>query len=126
GPFSDNFPMALDEPHHRIFVGTRSPARLLVLGTGGQPVADVACVGDADDLFLDPERDRVYVTGGEGFVDVFDVGEGGRYQRLARLVGADGAGHSLGVPGSRGLFVAAPRRGGREAAIHVYEAPAVN
>src|SRR5262249_42560233 len=33
-PFRANFPMALDEPHHRLFVGCRQPARLVVLETG--------------------------------------------------------------------------------------------
>jgi len=116
--------MALDEPHHRLFLGTRRPARLLVIGTAGQPVADVACVGDADDLFLDREHDRVYVTGGEGFVDVFDASEGGRFERVARLPSAEGARTSLWVPELRRLFVAAPRRGGHDAAIQVFEAPA--
>src|SRR5215207_1339193 len=30
---AENFPMALDETNHRLFVGTRSPAKLLVLDT---------------------------------------------------------------------------------------------
>jgi len=30
---TDNFPMALDEAHHRLFIGCRIPARLLVFDT---------------------------------------------------------------------------------------------
>jgi DNA-binding beta-propeller fold protein YncE len=122
--FLANYPMWLDEAHHRLFVGARKPARLVVLDTeSGHPVADVACVGDTDDLFYDSERARVYVIGGEGFVDVFDAKDSGRYQRQARIPVASGARTGLWVPELRRLFVAAPKRDGREAAIHVLEAP---
>src|SRR5207249_3483981 len=33
GQFRANFPMALDEAHHRLFVGTRNPAKLVVFDT---------------------------------------------------------------------------------------------
>src|SRR5215470_6363394 len=49
-----NYPMALDEAHHRLFIGCRQPARLLVLDTDtGKLVAQVECAGDADDVFFD-------------------------------------------------------------------------
>ena len=121
--FAKNYPMSLDERHHRLFVGVRAPARLLVLDTqSGQRVADVPCVGDTDDLFYDSERDRVYVIGGEGFVDVFDVRTQDHPVRLARLPTASGARTGLWSPELKLLFVAAPHRDGHEAAIHVYEA----
>jgi DNA-binding beta-propeller fold protein YncE len=121
--FAKNYPMSLDEGHHRLFVGVRAPVRLLVFDTqSGQRIADVACVGDTDDLFYDSERDRVYVIGGEGFVDVFDVSMRDRPVRVARLSTAPGARTGLWSPELKQLFVAAPRRDGHEAAIHVYEA----
>src|SRR5439155_13807479 len=47
-----NFPMALDETNHRLFVGCREPARLLVLDTTtGKAVSDAEISGDTDDLF---------------------------------------------------------------------------
>jgi len=49
-----NFPMALDEAHRHLFVGCRSPARLLVLDTeNGKTIAALKIVGDTDDLFYD-------------------------------------------------------------------------
>jgi DNA-binding beta-propeller fold protein YncE len=120
--FAKNYPMSLDERHHRLFVGVRAPARLLVLDTqSGQRLADAPCVGDTDDLFYDSERDRVYVIGGEGFVDVFDASANSPV-RISRVSTAPGARTGLWSPELKQLFVAAPRRGGREAAIHVYEA----
>jgi YVTN family beta-propeller protein len=122
--FAKNYPMSLDEDHHRLFVGVRAPARLLVFDTqSGQRVADVPCVGDTDDLFYDAERGRVYVIGGEGFVDVFDV-SGKSPVRVAHLSTAQGARTGLWSPELKQLFVAAPHRDGRDAAIHVYEAEA--
>jgi len=121
--FAKNYPMSLDEGHHRLFVGVRAPARLLVFDAqSGKQLSDVPCVGDTDDLFYDSERDRVYVIGGEGFVDVFDVSTGDRPVRLVRLSTAPGARTGLWSSELKQLYVAAPHRDGREAAIHVYEA----
>jgi DNA-binding beta-propeller fold protein YncE len=123
GGLAKNYPMSLDEAHHRLFVGTRQPARVLVLDTqSGRRLTDVPCVGDTDDLFYDAQRDRLYVIGGEGFVDVFDTREGAHYDRLAHLPTVAGARTGLWVPELGRLFVAAPHRD-REAAIHVFEAP---
>src|SRR5262249_34059935 len=49
---SQNYPMFLDERGHRLFVGVRQPAGLLVFDTAtGKRIAAVPCVGDTDDLF---------------------------------------------------------------------------
>jgi hypothetical protein len=119
-----NYPMSLDEPHHRLFVGTRQPARVLVLDTrSGHRLAEVPCVGDTDDLFHDAQRERLYVIGGEGFVDVLDTRDGAHYQQVAHLPTAAGARTGLWVPEWSQLLVAAPHRQ-REAAIHVFETAA--
>ncbi len=101
----------------------RKPARLVVVDTASHQVADVACVGETDDLFFDAARGRVYVIGGEGFVDVFDARAKGPYDRLARIPTAAGARTGLWVPEMSRLYVASPNRDGHEAAIHVLEAP---
>lgn len=60
--FQANFPMALDEANHRLFIGCRKPARLAVVDTTtGKITTDLAINGDADDLFWDAARKRVYV-----------------------------------------------------------------
>jgi WD40 repeat protein len=47
-----NFPMALDEADHRLFVGCRLPSRLVVLNTySGDVIAKTDISGDCDDLF---------------------------------------------------------------------------
>ena len=56
--------MAFDEADHRLFVVTRTPAQLVVLDSeSGSTIASVACVNDADDLYYDAGRKRIYVPG---------------------------------------------------------------
>jgi len=124
GSFSDNYPMSLDESGHRLFVGVRQPAQLLVFDTtSGKRVAAVPCVGDTDDLFYDARRQRVYVIGGQGYVDVFDAAASGKYDRLARIATRAGARTGLWSSDLDRLFVAWPARDGQPAAIHVLSAP---
>jgi YVTN family beta-propeller protein len=83
--FQANFPMALDESNHRLFVGCRSPARLVIFDTeGGRPVADLAISGDTDDLFYDAKRKRLYISCGEGFIDIVEQSSPDKYQRIGR------------------------------------------
>ena len=94
-----NYPMALDEANHRLFVGCRRPAKVLVYDTAsGKQTGAFDIVGDTDDLFYDAARKRLYVTGGEGFLDVFQD-EAGRFDRLAHIATAAGARTSLFVAG---------------------------
>jgi YVTN family beta-propeller protein len=120
GNLLNNYPMSLDENGHRLFVAVRQPARLLVFDTASsKQIASVACVGDSDDLFYDARRDRVYVIGGEGFVDTFDASPEGKYARIGRLATRSGARTGLWSPELDRLFVASPLRGGHQAEIHV-------
>ena len=75
-----NYPMALDEANHRLLIGRRTPARMLAVDTEtGKQMATVEIVGDTDDLFYDAARKRVYVIGGQGFVDVFEQKSADQY-----------------------------------------------
>ena len=70
--FESNFPMALDEADHRLFVATRVPPRLAVFDTNsGHLIATLPTVQDSDDLYYDAARNCVYVCGGEGYISVF-------------------------------------------------------
>jgi DNA-binding beta-propeller fold protein YncE len=122
--FANNYPMSLDDGGHRLFVGVRQPAQLLVFDTTtGKRIASVPCVGDTDDLYYDPRRDRVYVIGGEGFVDVFDAAAAGGYPRLAHIATRAGARTGLWSGELDQLYVAWPARDGRQAEIHVLGPP---
>jgi DNA-binding beta-propeller fold protein YncE len=117
-----NYPMALDEDDRRLFVICRSPARVLVYDTtSGKMTASFAAVGDADDAFFDAGRKRLYVIGGQGFVDVFQRQDADHYASIAHVPTAPGARTGLFVPDSQRLFVAVPHRGQQGAAILMFE-----
>jgi DNA-binding beta-propeller fold protein YncE len=118
-----NYPMALDETGHRLFVGCRRPAKLLMYDTErGDVITSADMVGDADDLFYESSRRRVYVVGGEGFVDVFLARDPKTLTRIGRIATAAGARTALFVPEQGRLYVAVPHRGTQRAEIRVYEA----
>jgi DNA-binding beta-propeller fold protein YncE len=113
-----NYPMSLDEGHHRLFVGTRSPPRLIVFDTEtGKRLTALPCSGDTDDVFYDAQTGRVYVTAGEGFVDVVRQVDADHYEMQSKLSTAAGARTALFVPGLNRLFIAVPHRGTQQAAI---------
>src|SRR5216683_1171380 len=94
-----NFPMALDETNHRVFIGCRRPPKALVYDTStGKELSSFDIVGDTDDLFYDAPRRRLYVSGGEGSLDVFQEQESNRFARIVRVATAPGARTSLFVP----------------------------
>jgi DNA-binding beta-propeller fold protein YncE len=118
-----NFPMALDEANHRVFVGCRRPAKTLIYDTTtGRESGSFDIVGDTDDLFFDATRKRLYVTGGEGYLDVFQEEDANRFARVGHIATAAGARTSLFVPEQGRLYVAVPHRGAQKAEIRIYEA----
>ena len=117
-----NFPMALDEANHRLFVGCRLPSRLVVLDTAsGKTVTSVGISGDPDDLSYDRKRHRVYVICGAGKIDIIDQTDANTYKALAKINTADGARSGLFMPERDALFVAVPHRGSQQAEIRRYQ-----
>jgi len=118
-----NFPMALDEANHRIFIGCRRPARALVFDTTtGKEISSFEIVGDTDDVFYDAARKRLYVSGGEGYVDVIQAQDSNRFSRIGHMRTAPGARTSLFVTDQSRLYLAVPHRGSQKAEIRVFEA----
>lgn len=121
-----NFPMALDEPHHRLIIGARRPPRLLVLDSeSGKVVANVPSANDTDDLWFDPDRKRVYVPGGEGVIFVFQQLDADHYKEIARIpttLEARTSAYSVETIGKHNdLYLAVPARGNQPAEMWVYE-----
>ena len=117
-----NFPMALDEANHRLFVGCRLPPRLVVLNTdSGDVVAKVDISGDTDDVFYDSKRRRIYVICGAGKIDVIEQTDPKTYKTSTRVDTAEGARTGLFVAERNTLFVAVPHRGSQQAEVRCYE-----
>lgn len=63
------FAMALDEAHHILFVGSRSPAKMIMINAlSGAEVAELAIPADADDMFYDAVNGCVFVSSGAGYI----------------------------------------------------------
>ena len=105
-----NFPMAYDGDRREVAIVTRSPPELLVLdaGTVQLKARQTAC-GDADDVFFDRGRQRVYVSCGSGEVATWQR-SGAAFRPLPPTRTDGGARTSLLVPELDRLFVA--RRSG--------------
>jgi hypothetical protein len=85
-----NFPMAIEGDTRRLLIVFRPPTLMALSAQDGHVLARLDTCGDADDVFIDAARHRVYVTCGEGVVDVFAADAAG-YHRLATVPTASGA-----------------------------------
>jgi hypothetical protein len=120
--FGANFPMALGSDGRTAAAAFRSPPRLVLLDASARTVVQsTETCGDADDVFFDERRRRIYVSCGSGSVAVLQDGYGG-YRNISLIPTSSGARTSLFVPQLDRLFVA--RRsgllGGSGAAILVF------
>jgi DNA-binding beta-propeller fold protein YncE len=67
-----NFPMAFDSQSGVVASVFRNPARLVLLErSAGRVIANTPTCGDADDVFFDLRRQRIYVSCGSGEIAVF-------------------------------------------------------
>ena len=116
-----NYPMALDEADHRLFVVTRLPARLLVFDTNtGKIIQKLSAVGDCDDVFYDKKRKRIYASGGDGAISVFEQKDADHYTESARIPTVKGARTGFFSPDLDRLFLAVRHEGSQPAAIQVF------
>lgn len=120
-PQCENYPMALDEGHHRIFVFCRGASSVSVIDTmSGKQVATIPAtpLSTSDDMFYDPSKSRLYILSrlliekdnpraeGPGIVDVIQEQGDDRYEKIATYTTGYGAQTGLFVPGWGKLFVA--------------------
>lgn len=116
-----NFPMALDEAGRRLFIGCRNPDKIVVYDIeAGRPVSEIAIAGDADDIFFDDARKRIYVSCGAGVLQVFERIDTGNYRATASILTSRGARTSLFDREQAVLFLAVPRGPRHEAEIRMY------
>lgn len=122
---ANNFPMAMDEPAHRIFIGTHDPARMAVFDTtSGKMVAALPGVIDTDDIFFDAALKRIYMPGGAGYIYVYQMKDPDHYELLSKIPTAVGA-KTAGYWGRQGkgfdrFYLAVPARGDNSAEIRIY------
>lgn len=119
---SANFPMAADWENNRLFIVCRRPDRLIVLdNSNGKVLLEEKCIGDADDVYYDSVSKRVYVSGGEGYINIFQDEGNNHFKQIANIATRSGARTSLLVPQLH-LFLLAERASeGKEARLLVYQ-----
>ncbi len=109
-------PLALDEPGHRLLVGTRRNPRLAVLDQDtGKEIASVPIPEGSDDMFWDAESKRIYISCSSGFVAVIRQIDRDHYESVANIATVKGAKTSAYDPTAKRLYVAVPRQMGKEA-----------
>ncbi|PYU35650.1 MAG: hypothetical protein DMG31_03440 [Acidobacteria bacterium] len=117
-----NYPMALDEDNHRLFVVTRRPPFVMILNTdNGREVARVPVGGSCDDVYFDVERKRIYALGGEGFISVVQQNDPDHYSLSANIPSAVGV--RTGIFFGTSLYVGVPAAGSEPAQIWNYAVP---
>jgi hypothetical protein len=117
-----NYPMALDEDNHRLFIVTRRPPFLMVLDTDtGKEVARVPVGGSCDDVYYDAERRRIYALAGEGFISVVQQNDPDHYTLSANIPSAVGV--RTGIFYGTSLYVGVPASGLEPAQIWNYAVP---
>ena len=117
-----NYPLALAPTGDRLVTVFRAPARLVQFNrASGAAVGSISTCGDADDVFYDRARNRIYIACGGGGVDIFD-GSGEQPKRIDHANTAEGARTALFDPVLDRLFVATRSPGGgKPASILVFK-----
>ena len=114
-----NFPMAIDDASSQVVVVFRNPPKLRAYSMQtGKTANELDICGDSDDVFFDAKRRRLYVSCGEGFIDVIDGSSA--YKLVTRIPTVPGARTSLFVPELDRLFLAVRASRGEAAAVWVY------
>jgi len=116
---------AFDESTSRLFIGTRTPAEMVVMDSkSGKEVAHLPTPDGMDGVYFDAARKRVYVSGGRdlpaGFVYVYQQKDADHYETIGKIRTRGGAGTSFWSPDLNRYYVAAPKNEDQEAAILVY------
>ena len=116
----DNVPMGFDRARHRLFIGC-TPGKLAVLdSTNGKQVAALDIAAEPDSVYYDAKRRCIYISCGNGSIDVVRQTDADHYEFAGRIPTAKGAATSLFVPELDQLFLAVPQRDGQTAELRVY------
>ncbi len=118
-----NYPIALDETNHRLFVGCRRPPILLVLDTAtGKMIAKVDTGGDADDMSFDAANKCIYLACGDGVISIVRQTDADHYERLSDVPTVEDARNSLFVAETSTFYLTVPRSKGAMPQLHAYRA----
>jgi DNA-binding beta-propeller fold protein YncE len=103
-----NAMVAMDEPHHRLFVGCRKPGMVVVMNSDtGAVTNSVPSPLRSDQILFDQTANRLYSPGGEGNVALYDTSDPDHLKTIAKVPTAPGAKTGILVPELKELILAA-------------------
>jgi hypothetical protein len=116
---------AFDESTSRLFIGTRTPAEMIVMDSkSGKEIAHLPTPESMDGVYFDAKRKRIYVSGGRdlevGYVFVYQQKDADHYETIGKIPTRDGAGTSFWSSELDRYYVAAQATNKVQASILVY------
>lgn len=103
-----NAMVAIDETHHRLFVGCRKPGMVVVMNSDtGAVTNSVPSPLRSDQILFDQPGNRLYSPGGEGNIGVYDTSDPDHLKTIAKIPSAPGAKTGILVPELKELILAA-------------------
>lgn len=113
--------VALDEPDHRLFVGTRDPGKLLVLDSdSGKIITSLPAPAMIDDMAYQPDKKRIYASGSQ-FIDVIEQRDPDHYEQVGHIPTAFRAKTAILVPQLNRYYLAVPHHEKQSAELRVYD-----
>jgi DNA-binding beta-propeller fold protein YncE len=117
---TENVPMALDKIHHCLFIACE-PGKFIVYNTeAGKSVSNLTISKNADGIYLDAKRSLIYISCGEGFIEVIQQKDADTYMPVDKIETVKGAGTSLFSAAFNQLFLAVPQTESNPAELQVY------
>jgi len=117
----ENVPMAIDRVHQLLFIGCE-PGKLVVYDLKTEKaIATVDISKEADGIYYDTKRAQIYVSCGEGFIDIIKQITADSYQPVSKIQTVAGAGTSLFIPELDLFILAVPQTDKNKAEIRVYQ-----
>jgi DNA-binding beta-propeller fold protein YncE len=113
--------IAFDEDAHRLFLGTRVSAKLVVLDSdSGKVVTSYPAAAMVDDMAYDGQSKRIYFAGTE-FLDVFHEIDPDHYDRIGHIATAFRAKTGVLIPELKRYYLVVPHHEKQVAELRVYE-----
>jgi DNA-binding beta-propeller fold protein YncE len=111
--------MALDEPHHRLFVATRTPPKFHAFDTDTGKIVTTAPISSFnDDMWFDVARKRIYLSGSDT-TTVLAQKDADHYELVAEVPTGYRAKTSLYVPQLNRFYAAVSGKGKTDAVLAV-------
>jgi DNA-binding beta-propeller fold protein YncE len=113
--------IAFDENAHRLFLGTRVAAKLVVLDSdSGKVVTSYPAAAMVDDMAYDSQSKSIYFAGSE-FLDVFHEVDADHFDQIGHIMTSFRAKTGVLVPELNRYYLAVPHHEKQVAEIRVYE-----